>query len=187
MSGYEHERAGAVTEGLLDPFSYGRGFFEVKPLVNPAVATAAQDALSGQYLSRLVSARFRLVTDNNAANRFVTVDVQDGNGNTILSQGNLSSVVASKTADYFYGRKQGLAQDAASVVLFAPLDDFFIEPGRLVQITIANVQAGDQLSRIFLGYERFPTGPLGYPEGRVGPHARHAGQLHRPSHHAHRL
>lgn len=176
----------AVTEGLLDPFSYGRGFFEPKPLPNPAVATAATDTMSGQFLSRLASARFRLVTDANAANRFCTVDIQDGNGNILISQGNLSSITAGKTADFFYGRRQGLTQDAATAVLFAALDDFFIEPGRVVAITIHNVQAGDQLSQIFLGYERFPTGPHGYPEGRVGPHARHQAGAHRPSHHVRR-
>lgn len=186
MSSY-YERAASVTEGLLDPFSYGRGYFESVNIANPAAGANAQDKLGGQFLSRLVSARFRLVTDNNVANRFVTVDVQDGNGNTILSQGNLTSVVASKTADYFYGRKQALTQDALGLYLFAPLDDFFLEPGRIVQITVANIQAGDQLSRIFLGYERFPTGPRGYPEGRVGPHDRHAASLHRPAHHATRL
>lgn len=184
MSSYSESPV--YTEGLLDPFAYGRGFFELKPVAQPAAGANASDTIDGRWLSRLISVSFRLVTDANVANRFVSCDIQDGNGGLVIMQGNFTSVVAGKTAVYSYGRKQDNTQDATGLFLTAALDDFFLEPGRVVVLNIHGVQVGDQLSRIILGYERFPTGPQGYPEGRVGPGGRHQAHAHRPSHHAHR-
>lgn len=182
MSSYE-TAPGAITEELLDPFAYGRGFFDVLAGAAPGAGSDFTFTESGQWLTRVISAAFRLTTSAVAANRIVTCNYEDGNGNTLIRAGAAVAVLANSTQD-FSGTIDGPsgAWNTGTPVFFS-LAHFFIEPGRLFRIHVANIDAGDTLTNIFVGVERFPTGPRGYPEGRVGPHGRRQAQLHRTSHH----
>lgn len=185
MSNVPHEGAASVTEGLLGPFAYGRGFLEVETPANPAAGANFSKTVDGRYVSRLVAVTFTLVTDANVANRVVSVDIQDGNGKLLNSRGPAVQILAGTTQQFSADVNRGGDDWISGGNVFFGLNSYYLEPGRLVAITVASKQVGDQLSAIVLSWERFPTGPRGYPEGAVGADRRHAAQ-HRPSHHVRR-
>jgi hypothetical protein len=94
-------------------------------------------------------------------------------------------VLAGSTQVFAGNVKRTTSEWNTPSTVFFPIDDFMLEPGRIVQINVASIQVGDQLSKVVLSFERFPTGPRGYPEGRVGHEARRQHAV-RPSHVAHR-
>jgi len=185
MSSHAHEGAAPITEEVLNPFAYGRGFLELIQPANPAAASGFNSTQDGRYISRLIGATFQLATSATVASRVVTVDYADGNGNIIISNGAAVQVLAGSTQLFSFNMARATSEWNTGTTVFAPLFDFMLEPGRIVQINIAAIQAGDQLSKICLSFERFPTGPRGYPEGRVGHGARQRHSV-RASHTAHR-
>lgn len=186
MSEYAHEGSAPITEELLNPFAYGRGFLDVQYPANPAAGAGFSLVMDGRYISRLIAATFTLTTSAVVASRFVTVDYDDGNGKILVSRGAAVGVTAGSTQKFAADMaRSGSEWNTGSTVFFG-LYDFMLEPGRKLLINVANIDAGDQLSNLVLSFERFPTGPRGYPEGRVGAGARRAHTI-RPSHHAHRL
>ena len=185
MSSHAHEGAAPFTEELLNPFAYGRGFLELIQPANPAAGANFAVTQDGRYISRLIAATFQIVTSAAVASRAVTVDYADGNGNVIVSNGAAVTVLAGTTQVFSANMARGTSEWNTGTTVFFPLFDYMLEPGRIVQINIASKDAGDQLSKINLSFERFPTGPRGYPEGRVGAGARRQHSV-RPSHVAHR-
>jgi len=185
MPSIPHQGSAPITEELLNPFAYGRGFLDVLYPSNPAAGSGFALTEDGRYLTRPVAIVFTLATSAAVANRFVTYDIVDGNGKVILSRGPAVAVLAGSTqkfaADY---DRSGSEWTTGSTVFFG-LPHLFLEPGRVLQVNVANIDGGDQISNVILTVERFPTGPRGYPEGRIGPEARRQHSV-RPSHHAHR-
>lgn len=157
-----------VTEGLLESFGYGRGFFEIVQGANPGAGLTFSLTDTGQFVSRLISVAFLLTTDANVANRFVSVQYDDGNGLIFIRAGAAVTFPANST-QLFSGWVGGPAgASATGTPVFFSLPNVFLDPGRKVTIGVTNIQAGDTLTGIILGFERFPLGPRGYPEGRVG-------------------
>lgn len=155
----------AVTEDL----GYSKAYEEWVPVASPAAGANAQIVVPGQFATRLIAITFRLVTDANAANRIATVDYQDGAGNTFVSSGASAVQTASLTQDYFGDTERGVAEWNTNTPVWFPIADVILMPGRIVQVTVANKQATDQLSRIFAVFERYPTGPRGYDEAQSAP------------------
>lgn len=155
----------AVTEDL----GYARAYQEWFPGTQPAAGANYTLNIPGQFATRLLAVTFRLVCDANAANRVVTVDYLDGAGNTYCSSGAAAVITANQTQDYFGHVDHGTAEWNTNTPVFFPLADVILTPGRQMQITVANKQAGDQLSRIFKVWERYPTGRRGYDEGQSTP------------------
>jgi hypothetical protein len=185
VSSHAHEGAAPITEEVLNPFAYGRGFLELIEPANPAAGANFAITQDGRYISRLIAATFTLTTSAAVASRFVTVDYADGNGNVAISNGAAVTVLAGSTQVFSFNMARGTSEWNTGTSVFCPLFDFMLEPGRIVQINVLNRDAADQLSKIVLSFERFPTGPRGYPEGRVGAGARRQHAV-RPSHTAHR-
>ena len=183
MSSYAHEGIAPVTQEVLNPFAYGRGFLDIEYPANPAAGVNFSETVDGRYISRLVSATWLLTTSAVVANRTVTLDTQDGNGKLLNSRGAAVNVLAGSTQIFSADiHRSGDAWISGGTVFFG-LDEYYLEPGRKIIISVLNIDVGDQLSKIVFSWERFPTGPRGYPEGRVGPDSRRAAQHHRPSHH----
>lgn len=155
----------AVTEDL----GYARAYQEWFPGAQPAAGANYTLSIPGQFATRLLAVTFRLVCDANAANRVVTVDYLDGAGNTYASAGAAAVITAGQTQDYFGSLDHGTSEWNTNTPVFFPLIDALLMPGRQLQITVANKQAGDQLSRIFKIWERYPTGPRGYDEAEYTP------------------
>jgi hypothetical protein len=185
MSSYPHTGAAPITEEVLNPFAYGRGFLEVVIGANPTAGNPFALTLDGRYISRLIAANFTVTTSAAVASRLVTVDYADGNGNIAVSNGAAVSVLAGSAQVFSFNMARGTSEWNTGTAVFAPLFDFMLEPGRILQINVGNIQAADTLTKIVLSFERFPTGPRGYPEGRVGAGARRQHAV-RPSHTAHR-
>lgn len=152
--------------GLVQPFEWAHGAFqEIVNGVQPAVATDFTLKIVGDYDTRPISAFVKLVTDATAANREVVCQYLDGDGGTILTHGAGTTVPASQTA--FYAFSQHFTTDIFTVDSSAlcPLTPMFLEPGWSIKLHLVNAQAGDQLSAIRIGLERFETSAYTFPEG----------------------
>lgn len=165
-----------LTEGLLEGVDYGRGFFETVAGVQPAAHAPYHLPADFRYITLPVFLTFRLVCDANAANRFVTVDYADGNGNVYASSGTAAATIASATQDFAAEHDRTVGEHTAGSKVFMPLAHDYVRPGYTITINVANMQAGDQLSRIVWGLDRLPTGPRGYTLGAIS----HAGGRRAP-------
>jgi hypothetical protein len=108
---------------------------------------------------QLIAATFTLVTDANAATRFVTVDYDDGKGVLFGSNGAQGGVALSTTAVFSFQATRGASEANTGNQIFVPLQPVFFEPGQALQINVLNKQAGDQLSRIAFTFHRLPEAP----------------------------
>jgi hypothetical protein len=107
----------------------------------------------------LLAVTFRLVTDGNAANRAVTVDYDDGNGALIASNGFGAVIAASTTELFAFQANVGQAAWNTAGQAFAPLLPAEFQGGQKLQINVLNKQAGDQLDRIVLTFQRRAYAP----------------------------
>lgn len=130
----------------------GREYFPDHVLGDvPAVATGFALKLDSRWAWRFRCVRFKLVADANAANRFVTVDFCDPEGTVWESNPALAVQVANATQLYDFARNRCIGVSGiATQPQFATLTDVWLPPGWQVQINVANVQAGDQLSLVKL-------------------------------------
>jgi hypothetical protein len=103
---------------------------------------------------RLIGVLFRLVTDATVANRSVTVDYDDGNGVLFGSNGMQGVVAASTTVNFSFDTQRTVSEANSNGQIFAPLRPEYFQGGQKLLINVLNVQAGDQLSRIALVFER---------------------------------
>lgn len=102
----------------------------------------------------LYAVTFRLVTDANAANRSPTVDVDDGNGHLLTSNGIQGLTTANTTAIFSFQANRGQSEGNTNLQAFAPLLPVILEPSQALQINVLNKQAGDQLDRIVCTFLR---------------------------------
>lgn len=158
---------GPVLHGLTSEFAHGRAFSEVVPVANPAAGAGFTYTVSGSYWERLAALAFTLVTDGNAANRQVLVTVKDGSGAMLGAVSSGGTQAASLTRLYSFLPNVNSAQTVVNTTFISPLPLMFLQPEFTVVVSIASVQAGDQVSAIRVYREAFDTGPEGYPLGMV--------------------
>jgi len=107
---------------------------------------------------RLVFATFTLTTDANAANRYVTVEYPGPDGVSVLADAATVLVTANTTAQRFVASlRRGPAEWNTGTDVFFPLAGIWLEAGRTIVINIANVQAGDLLSKVRLTFDSTPV------------------------------
>jgi hypothetical protein len=112
-----------------------------------------------------VAITFTLTTDSNVAARFVTVEALYGSGDPYVVSGAAVTVSASTTNQRFDGSlRRGTSEWNTGTDVFFPLHGVFIDGGQTFRIHIANVQVGDQLSRIYHTFDLFPTQDHVLPE-----------------------
>jgi hypothetical protein len=122
---------------------------------SPVVATDFTQTVDGAFYARLVGVFVRLVTDGNAANRQVVVEYRDQGANRYDVSGPNATQAATLTVDYCfsaYAPEEKTAVDGTTIV---PLHPLLLLPTDSFRIHVANVQVGDQLSRIRFTWERF--------------------------------
>lgn len=157
-----------VSEGLLQPFAHGAGFQDFISLTTPAAGANLSVTVGGDRIVRVLGARCNITTDANVANRFVSLDYINARAQTMMRNAAGLVVTASTTNQKFEWTAQRTdAQWAANTPVLAPVFPLFLYPGSIVQITLDNIQAGDQISLASLVVERFDTGNLGYGVGYV--------------------
>ena len=155
------------TYGLSRLIGHGHAFSEVVSVASPAVATGFTYTNTGQQWQLLDLVSFRLVSDSNAANRQVTLTINDGGGIALATLPAASVQVATKTYDYTWSSDFQTFNTVVSNAITSPLPAIFLQPEFTVAVAVGSVQAGDQISRIRLYAEQFVTGPQGYLLGVV--------------------
>lgn len=102
----------------------------------------------------------RLVADANAASREVVVEYQDSGGNRYALAGVATTVTAGNTADYFFSAFLGTGEFTVASSALVPLPPLMLRPSDKLAITVVNVQATDQLSRIRIAWELFDSNSI---------------------------
>lgn len=152
--------------GYLLGQEYGHGrTFQHTVIPGTSVDTAAPAAgASYTYIvkpwdrMRLVFCTFTLATDANAANRYTTIEYPGPDGVSVLADGATVVLTANTAAQRFIGAYQrGTAEWNTNTDVFFPLSGIWLEVGRTIVINVANVQAGDQLSKIRLTFDVTPV------------------------------
>jgi hypothetical protein len=149
------------TLGLTRLLGHGRAFTEVVAPDKPAAGGGFTYTVQS-YWEVSDSLAFRLVTDGNAANRQVTVNVNDGGGVLLASFSAAAVQIASLTRDYVFLPNLNAPSGPTVGIYYNPWYQGLLQPGFNITCVIGAVQAGDQISRIRLNQERFVTGKEGY-------------------------
>lgn len=136
------------------PQKYAPRPLEILPGTAPSAGQSFSLTSPGRPGWRLIGVLFRLVTSATVADRAVTVDYDDGNGTLFGSNGFGAVVQASTTELFAFQANIGQAAWNTAGQAFIPLMPVEFLGGQKLQINVANVQAGDQLDRIVLTFER---------------------------------
>lgn len=160
----------------VEPFGLGRAFTDRLAPASPAAGAGLTQKLDPTYLWRPLSVRFSLSTDANVANRFVSVDYCDPEGNVYLRNAPGLVITASTTGQIFdFNYQRAVAEWASGTDIMSPLADLFLPAGWQIKLTIGSVQAGDQISSIFMLFQKWLTGSSEDLGGATGLHATPAG------------
>jgi hypothetical protein len=147
-------------EALTHPQSRQRQY-QPRPLeillgAQPAAGANFSLTSPGELGWRLTAVTFRLTADANAANRAVTVDYDNGNGQLFGSNGLAAVFTANQVPVLSFQANIGAAVSNTALQAFAPLLPVEFARGQKLQINVLNKQAGDQLDRIVIVFERQP-------------------------------
>lgn len=120
--------------------------YQLNTLAQPAVAAAfATVVVPGGQTWLLEAIHYRLVTDANAANRFLMLTVDDGE-HVIARIPQPVTQAASLTVDYSYTAGGDRNVPAINGVVTAPMPRLLLFPGYRITFAATAFQAGDQLS-----------------------------------------
>jgi hypothetical protein len=141
-------------EAVVDPVLLGLAFTEIVTGTQPAVGSGFSFANDSRFASRLLAISFRFVTSAVAANRSVHVDTDDGGGNVVTRDGSGAVQLAGTAALYSFSVQRGAADWDQNNLLYVPLTGRWMEGPQNVLISVASIDAGDQLSQIVMLWER---------------------------------
>lgn len=154
-----------TTLSVLEPYSVGRGYPQVKGVASPAAGAGFAYAVTGAGLEMVMVVRFQLVTSAAVANRFARLTLTDGDNAPIARFTVSNAQAASLTEDYTFAARVGAAYNAASSGNVVPIPDLFCLAGHSWVADVLAMDAADQVSGIRVYTEVFPTGPTGEPQG----------------------
>lgn len=153
------------TFGLTGPISYSRGWPRLERLANPAAGANAVHLVPGDRIQRLLVARATLTAGEAAAERKPALKLLDADGVAWAVFGPSGTVVAKGVQETTWAADLGYAVTAASGEAQIGIPALLLSPGTRVEIAVAAIDAGDQLSAVSLYLEEWPNGPDGYPTG----------------------
>lgn len=147
-------------EGMVgDGLGKGGEFFPDHVLVpQPAVGLGAVFPLDSRWWWRFRSVRLLLSTSAVVANRFVTVDITDAEGNAWV-RNPAPAVQAAGVAnqEYNFADRSFTLSGIAGQPMFSDLLKLWIPPGWQLRVNVANIDAGDQLAGIRLYVDKLLT------------------------------
>lgn len=118
-------------------------------VTNPAAGADFVLTVPGGRIWRLLSLRAQLLTDANAANRNVTLRVDDGNGDFAHYPFNTTHAASiDRRYCWVWGPTSAFEASGSSGNLVQPGPQFLLLPGWRLEVVTGNVQAGDQWSAI---------------------------------------
>jgi hypothetical protein len=122
---------------------------------NQAANVEATDDVPSNFLWRLLSYKIVLVTDANAANRFVHLQLTQS-GSVVWEFISTTAQVASTTITYFFqaGNAQPVATDNSVIIVPIPAN-IFLYPSHTLATATTNRQATDNFGAPLIRVERF--------------------------------
>jgi len=144
--------------GLREPLTVERGFLDYRAPGAPAAGSNysfTTGSLNVPFV-KLKAVRASLATDANVANRLLSLDLIPGRTSVAIRHAAMTVVTAGTSAQVFqWDQAHTVSEWNANTPVFVPLGDYLLGPGWTVQLTVDNIQAGDQLSAILFVYELF--------------------------------
>jgi len=122
---------------------------------NPGAGAALVFPLDSRWWWRFRAVRFTLTTDANVANRFVTVDLCDPEGNAWIRNPAAAFQAAGVAQEYDFCNRSSSVSGLAAFPQFVDLDRTFIPGGWQLRINVGAIQVGDALTAIRLYVEKF--------------------------------
>jgi hypothetical protein len=127
---------------------------QIVAIPTPAVASGFSYTYSTSEYWLLRSLCFQMVTDANAANRIVSLDLIDGAGNKIGRYSSGFTQTATLTTVYTFALDIATYGANAAASIGAPTPEIWLHPGAKLTVNVAAVQAGDQISAINLAVDQ---------------------------------
>ena len=148
---------------LTEPFGIGQGFQWRARGNNPAAGSSLSTNLDPRWRHLYTLILFTLTTDANAANRYVTVEAEDIDGNPFWVNGASVTVSANSTQRFVGQLNRGTAEWNTNTDVFFPLAPVLLDGATNFKINVANIQVGDTITLIKLVSQRFPTADTSLP------------------------
>lgn len=153
--------------GITSGFTYGRAFTDYVFPEDPAAGAGWSYTVSGAYFERILAITFTLTTSAIVASRNVTVDFKVPGTGRFYSAGPTVLQTAGSTQIYNAVRLFGGSDWNAGTPVYFGLPDFILPVAYEIELSIANIDAGDTVTDIGLLRERIQTGDGGYEVGYV--------------------
>lgn len=158
------------SRGLLEPFSYGKGFQDWVVVAAPGAGLNASFTVEARNWLRVLGALATVTTDANVANRVLSLDFVSPRIGTYWRNFAPLAITANTPATVFHWQEQVTDSEwNTNTPVKVPVSSIFLPPATTVQWTLDNKQAGDTLTGLLLTVERFDSGALGYDVGFVTP------------------
>jgi hypothetical protein len=161
--------------GAAGPFSFAQGWPTSLAGDTPAAGAGFTLAQPGRYGWQLIAVTFRLVTSAAVANRFVSVDYDHGQSVVFMRHPFSQAVTAGTTAVFSFQAGRGSSDWNANNDAALPLTPYFFQPGERLQIAVANIDVADQIDRVRMLFNRYPSGPEPDVEALLGQFVRASG------------
>lgn len=142
---------------LTGPLGYQQGWQQLLRPADPAAGANYDYTVSGQYHERVLAVQASFTASATVATRDVILYVRDALSNRILAVPGADGVAAGASNGITWADFGVYNSFANSGEIIAPLPGLLLSPGWQVNIEVANIQAGDQLSGIAYLVQRFPT------------------------------
>lgn len=156
-----------TTVGLLEPFTVGRGYPQVKAVPSPAAGAGFTYAVAGQAVENVRAVTFSYATSAVVATRVPRLDYFDGDGIRFASCSIAGSIPASVTPLVSFMVGLGATGASNGGVVEQPIPDLFLLGGHSIGVSVAGIDPGDTIFNVRIYTELFPTGPTGEPQGPI--------------------
>lgn len=142
-----------------DQYRYDEAYVDYLDVGQPSAGANASVTVPGQFGYRVIGALATLTTDANAANRLVSLDVINANGSTRLRNPAPATIPANTSGQkYVWNDAYANMLSVTNGPMVIPVNALLVPAAWLIQITVDNKQAGDQLASVSLVVLKVPTG-----------------------------
>lgn len=134
-----------------------RGWTEYVKQANPVPAAGSVSrVIPAETWERLQVFHFTYTCDATVANRFVTYQVLDGDGNVVIKHSPCGTLTASQVADVTISTS-GTEHTQSAGTSAANVPDIILPSGWTVEVIVAGAGAADQFSNVSLIVQRYPS------------------------------
>lgn len=137
--------------------SYAVGWQTPVYVPNPAAGQVWSYTVDGRYYERLVSVFFAFAASAVVANRLITMQLLDTNGDLILEVQCGGEVTAGSFLNVSLTNDGPAYDTGAAGHSYGYVPGFMVPPGWQWAVTVAGMDVGDQLTGIVLQVQRFPS------------------------------